>query len=142
MAAGLSPTFALDGDPGGRLHAARHFLGLDQLAPTPELRSDRHRRGEAHLLGAVVDAHRDALDPHELREEVAGERHREVAVRDRRAERPVLGPLDVAVDPLVVERRLGELVDLVLGDRDPVGGAEIGADGGQQRRRVLEEGAS
>ena len=55
-------------------------------------RSDRDRCREAHLLGAVVDAHRDALDAHQLGEEVAGERHREVAVGDRRAERPRLAP--------------------------------------------------
>ena len=53
-------------------------------------------------------------------------------MRDRRAERPGLGPLGVHVDPLVVERGVGELVDLVLGDRDPVGGAEVGADGVEQ----------
>ena len=39
---------------------------------------------------------------------------------------PRLRPLGVDVDPLVVERGVGELVDLLLGDRDPVGGAEVG----------------
>ena len=72
------------------------------------------------------------------RQEVRRERHREVAVRDRRAERSRLGALGVDVDPLVVERRVGELVDLVLGDRHPVGGAEIGADGVEQGLRARE----
>ena len=39
-----------------------------------------------------------------------------------------LRPLDVDVDPLVVARDLGELVDVLLGDLDPVGGAELRAD--------------
>ena len=90
-----SRTRRLDRDPGDGLDAARHFLGLDDLAATPELGTDRHRRREADLLGSVVDAHRDAVHLHQLGEEVTGERHREVAVGDRRAERALLGPLDV-----------------------------------------------
>ena len=42
---------------------------------------------------------------------------------------PVLGPLDVDVDPLVVAGRLGERVDAVLGDLQPLGGAEVLAHG-------------
>ena len=91
-----------------------------------------HRRREADLVGAVVDAHRDPADVHELGEEVCRKRHREVAVGDRGPERSRFGAFGVDVDPLVVERGLGELVDLVLGDRDPVGRAEIGADGAEQ----------
>ena len=37
-------------------------------------------------------------------------------MRDRAAERPVLRPLDVDVDPLVVTGGVGERVDPVLGD--------------------------
>ena len=39
-----------------------------------------------------------------------------------------LGPLDVDVDPLVVARDLGELVDVRLGHLDPVAGADRLAD--------------
>jgi diguanylate cyclase (GGDEF)-like protein/PAS domain S-box-containing protein len=77
---------------------------------------------------------------HQLRQEVCRKRHREKAVRDRRAERTRFRALGVDVDPLVVERRLGELVDLILGDRHPVGHAQIGPDGAEQLPRRGEVG--
>src|SRR5262249_19703684 len=51
-----------------------------------------------------------------------------VAVRDRAAERAVLGALDVDVDPLVVARHAGELVDRLLRDEVPVAHSELLAD--------------
>jgi hypothetical protein len=45
-------------------------------------------------------------------------------VGDRAAERRVLGPLGVDVDPLVVAGDLGERVDVVLGDLVPLRGPE------------------
>src|SRR5690606_41901484 len=47
------------------------------------------------------------------------------AVGDGPAERSLLGPLDVDVDPLVVVGRVGELADLLLRDGQPVTGAEL-----------------
>ena len=47
---------------------------------------------------------------------------------DRAAERPVLGALGVDVDPLVVAGRVGEQVDLLLGDGRPLGPPEVLAD--------------
>src|SRR5207302_10931585 len=50
---------------------------------------------------------------------------REVAVRDRRAERAVgLRALDVDVDPLVVAAEFGELVDHLLRDLAPAARAD------------------
>ena len=43
---------------------------------------------------------------------------------------PSFGALDVDVDPLVVAGGLREPVDPLLVDRQPVGGAELLADGG------------
>ena len=48
---------------------------------------------------------------------------------------PSFGPLDVDVDPLVVAGRVGEPVDAVLVDGDPVAGAELLADGARRPRR-------
>ncbi len=61
-------------------------------------------------------------------------------MRDRGAERALsrLGRVDV--DPLVVAGGVGELVDPLLGDLQPLRGAEIGPDGVQQGVRVLEDG--
>ena len=47
---------------------------------------------------------------------------------DGAAERPRRRAVDVDVDPLVVAGRLGELVDPVLLDGQPLAGAEILAD--------------
>ena len=48
---------------------------------------------------------------------------------DRRPERALaLGALDVDVDPLVVARDLGELVDVLLGHLDPIARADRLAD--------------
>ena len=49
-----------------------------------------------------------------------------------RAERPGGGALGVDVDPLVVAGGVGERVDPLLVDRDPVAVAEVLADGGLQ----------
>jgi diguanylate cyclase (GGDEF)-like protein/PAS domain S-box-containing protein len=38
----------------------------------------------------------------------------------------------IDVNPLVVEGRVGEFVDLVLRDRDPIGHAEVGTDGAEK----------
>ena len=58
---GLSPPSRSIVIAGRRLHAARHLLRVDDLAAGPQLRAHRNRRREAHLVDAVVDAHRDAL---------------------------------------------------------------------------------
>ena len=49
---------------------------------------------------------------------------------DGGAERRVLRPLGVDVDELVVVGDVGELVDLVLGDLEPLAGALVVADVG------------
>ena len=49
-------------------------------------------------------------------------------MRDRRAERRLLRLLGVDVDELVVQRRIGEGVDAVLVDREPLGGRPLLAD--------------
>ena len=58
-------------------------------------------------------------------------------MRDGAAERAALGALHVDVDPLVVAGGLGERVDPLLGDLDPVAGADLLAGG----RLDLLEGA-
>ena len=101
---------------------------VEQLDAEPHVRPDRHRRREPDLVGAVVDAHREAGDLHDLRVQRRAERQRQVAVGDRAAERAGLGAFDVDVDPLVIAGGLGELVDLVLGDLDVRAVAEMLAD--------------
>jgi hypothetical protein len=80
---------------------------------------DRHRRGEAGLVQPVVDRPDRVVDLEELDEEDRDEGQREVAVRDRSAERAGGGAFGVDVDPLVVAGRVGELADLLLGHLVP-----------------------
>jgi hypothetical protein len=47
---------------------------------------------------------------------------------DRGAERTGRSPLRVDVDPLLVARRVGKQVDLLLGHREPLAGAELLSD--------------
>ena len=49
------------------LGAAGDVLDRVELGAQAQLRADRHRRREPHLVAAVVHAHRDAVDPHDLR---------------------------------------------------------------------------
>src|SRR3954447_6805160 len=113
----LGRALDLEGDRLPELYPARDVADLVDDGPGPEPAAHGHRRGEAHLLRAVVDAHREAGVPGQLRQEPRDERQRQVAVCDRPAEQALPArPLDVDVDPLVITGGLGEQVDHVLGD--------------------------
>ena len=96
------------------------------IAAAP-VRADGERRREANAVEPVVDAHHGVGDLHQLLADRRHQRQREEAVRDRAAERRLLGPLDVDVDELVVVGRVGELVDARLGHLLPVGVADVRA---------------
>ncbi len=99
-------------------------------------RSGRHRRREADLVPAVVDAELDAGDREHLLAEAVDQRERQVAVGDRDAEGALgLRPLDVDVDPLVVAGELGEQVDVLLGDLAPLARADLLCRSAPSRRR-------
>ena len=117
----------LDGDPDHHLHSALHLVDADDLAATADPAVDTDRRWEPHLVEPDVHPHGRAVHGEELRKEQVDQRQREVAVGDGCAVGGLRrGPLDVDVDPLVVARGVGEQVDLVLGDPDPVGRPEVG----------------
>lgn len=74
----------------------------------------------------VVDQHLHVVDLQNLSPEVGEHRKVQVAVRNGRfirAFRP--GALRVHVNPLVVERGVGEKVDLLLRDRQVVGNTQL-----------------
>src|SRR6202000_882039 len=62
--------------------------------------------------------------------EVRDERKRQEAVGHRAAERALGGALRIDVDPLVVLGVVGEAVDPLLVDLEPVAGADLLADRG------------
>ena len=73
---------------------------------SPGCGSGRHRRREADLVPAVVDAQLEAGRLEQPGAEAVDHRQRQVAVGDGGAERALgLGALDVDVDPLVVAAR-------------------------------------
>src|SRR2546429_3977156 len=115
----------LDGDEHLGLDAALDVGDLHQLGTGADALPHEDGRDETHLVDAVVDRHREAFVPGDLGQEEAGQRQREVTVGDGAAERTFLGPLDVDVDPLVVAGGLGERVDPLLGDLQPVAVAEV-----------------
>src|SRR5438270_13977289 len=60
-------------------------------------------------------------------------------MRDRLAARHLaLGALDIDMDPLMVARRVGEFVDLLLGDRIPVADPDLLAFIGLQIRGAFD----
>ena len=93
----------------------------------PHLRADRHRRrGSGPCSGRSSRPSTVSVTTQDLRRQRRQQRQRQVAVRDRAAEGALgLRALDVDVDPLVVAGRVGELVDVLLGDLVPVAGAEL-----------------
>src|SRR3954453_23932998 len=109
--------------------ATADVLDREHLAARPHARAGRHRRREAHLVPAVVDAELEARRLEDAATEAVDQRQGQVAVRDRGPERALrLGALHVDVNPLVVPGELGEGVDQLLGDLAPLAGAEGLAD--------------
>jgi hypothetical protein len=60
-------------------------------------------------------------------------------VRDRRSERPGRCPLDVHIDPLVIAGDVGQRIDRLLVERDPVAHAEVGTDCGVELGNGVED---
>ena len=110
-----------------------------------DARADLHRVHEPHLVESVVDAHEytgvlrvDWAAPRSRSgREVREHRQRQHAVRDRRTERRRLGPLRIDMNELMVVRDVGELVDLVLGDLEPLAGALVVVDVGLEQFECL-----
>ena len=88
----------------------------------------RDRRRKADPVQPVVHAHHRVVDADGLGHQVGQQRQREIAVRDRSTERTFARALRVDVDPLVVGGRVGEAIDAVLVDRDPVADDRVLAD--------------
>jgi hypothetical protein len=120
------------------LDAAVDRFGAQQLPGAPQLRADAHRRRKADLVAAVVDAQPRAVNPHNLRQEEIDERKGEKAVRDTRAERAVPCAFGIDMDPLMIERRIGEPVDARLIDDHPRAFAKAPTGSGNQFIRMGE----
>src|SRR3954452_13133800 len=118
-AGGLLRALDLDREALGDLPpAVADLVDGDDLGARPDARSARHRGGEADLVPAVVHAQLEPRGLEQLVTEVAVDQAQgQVPMSHRPPERALLlGALDVHVDPLVVARDLGVVVDLLLGD--------------------------
>src|SRR5579883_1218752 len=114
----LLAALALDHRGHRHLPPAFELLDVLDLERRPHARAGRDGRREAHAVQAVVDAHASRAR-HDLVRRDRDQGQRQVAVRDRAAERPLLGALRVDVDPLVVAGRVRERVDARLGHLEP-----------------------
>ena len=74
-------------------------------------------------LSAVVDHHFDVAHLDDLTPKIGQKRESQVAVYDGLTERPFFGFGFVNVDPLVIERGVGKLIDTLLRHFKPFGGA-------------------
>src|SRR3954447_21698646 len=126
----LGLTLDLDDVVGDHLLAGGDVGERGEGRRAPDAGADLDRVGEAHLVEAVIEPGAGGLDTHQLGVEHRDQREREISVRDGPSEGPRLGALDVDVDPLVVVGGVGELVDTLLGDLEPVGGPDLLADRG------------
>ena len=88
-----------------------------------------HGGEEAGFVAAVIHAHLDAVHARHIGflGEDRHERQREETVGDGATEGRQLGLFFVDVDELVIAGRVGEFVDHVLIDRQPVGHADDSA---------------
>ena len=127
-------TLDLDRHTHGGAGAPVVALHLDQLCARPDPGIDGHRGGKAQLVHAVVHLHRQTGHLVDLLHQNGNQRQGEVAVGDRAAVGPGGRLLGVDVDPLVITRRVGEQIDLLLGDVVPVAVAEVLAELRLERR--------
>src|SRR3954463_16332811 len=125
----LVGAFALDERAPRDLHpVALDGLELLQREARAHARADRHGRGEAHTVQAVVHAHAPVAERKGRLRQMREQRERQEAMRDRAAERRIPGALAIDVDPLEVVDRLGEGVDALLRDLEPGRDADFLAD--------------
>src|SRR5205085_5252466 len=103
-------------------------LELLQREARAHARADRHVRGEAHAVQALIDAYAAVAEGEGRFRQMREQRQRQKAMGDRAAELGIFRPLAIDVDPLVVVDRLGERVDTLLGDLHPRRDADFFAD--------------
>src|SRR3954468_21463014 len=121
-AGGLLVALDLDRPALGDLEPAiADVIDRQHLDAGPNAGAGRHRRREADLVPAIVDAELESGRLEQPAAEAVDRRERQVPMRDGGAEGTLLlGPLDVDVDPLVVAREVGEGIDHLLRDLAPV----------------------
>src|SRR5690554_5613380 len=140
-AAGAFAALDFHGDADHHLYrAVGQCLDLGDFTSAADARAYPDRRGKAHPVAAVVDAHLDVFHVHQLRQEVVDQRQGQVTVGDGAAERAGPGFHRVHMDPLVVTGGLGKGIDALLVDDDPLGGAQALAYGLFQGGCVGERG--
>src|SRR5215471_6342716 len=126
-AAGLVRALALDRDVPNQLPAVGDLFESLQDGARPNLRSGGDRRWEADFVQSVVDTHLDRqVDFDRLRHQLTEQRQRQKTVRDRGSVRRFgLGPLDIDVNPLVVARGVGEKIDALVRDFEPIAHGDL-----------------
>ena len=123
VSAGLGRIFDFDGDGVAEEQLAGRLV-LDRVEgeAAADAAAGADRGDEADPVEAVIDRHlRGVGDLHDVGGHAAQQRQREEAVGDGAAERGLRGGGGIDVDELAVLGRVGEGVDALLVDQDPVG---------------------
>ena len=112
-------------------HWPGRFSSNEKREAAADALAGTDRGDEADLLEAVIHRHLDRRrDQHHAGRHLAQQRQGQEAVRDGAAERRLRGRGGVDMDELVIAGHVGERVDRLLVDQDPVGDADLGADAG------------
>src|SRR5690554_1881780 len=131
---GLVPAFDLKRGAGFHQPLAGVLFGhVDYSKLHAHPGADPYRLDEAHAVQPVVDCH---LQPFRTNRQTGRQRRNQrqgqETMGDGAAERRLFGLFLVDMDELVVASAIGELVDPLLVDQQPVGMAQVLADIGRQ----------
>ena len=137
-AAGALAALDFDADPHHYLQGLAQCFDLHDLAMPAHPRTHLDRCRKTQAVAAVVDAHGQVFELHQLRHKQVGQGQGQVAVGNAGTERPVGGALGIDMNPLVIPRRIGKQVDPLLGQQQPVGAAQVLPGGGEQLPGVAE----
>ena len=132
--------FDLDRDAiGDPQPVGRRILGVRDPDAAAQPRTGRHRGEIADTVCPVVQGALQPADARDRANELRRQCEREEAVSDGPVGRQfALGALDVDVDPLVVARRVGKPIDLLLRDLHPFAYADLAANGRLEIVEIVE----
>src|SRR5580698_7415846 len=119
---GLAAAFHFDADHPDCLIPLVELIERLQREARADARPGWYRRGEAHAVQPVIDAHLEiAADLEAVVRQAAQHRQRQEAVRDGAAKRRLLpGALYILMDPLVIAGDVRERVDARLLHGEPI----------------------
>ena len=122
----LALTFDLDLYLAEYMQCAGSFSGLYDGGAGANATADRNRRIEPYLVATEIDRVSEIFDLDKVTGQRGNQREREIAVGDSFAIGQFLRrPVGVNMNPLKISGRLGEAVNFLLVNLDPVGQSDL-----------------